>query len=696
MPPLLLPPSLSSREPPPRNVYIDLGVSYATTLRLHADLLPALHHKIPPHRRSPRAWEIYGFEASPLLQPYADQYVSWLAGKRKEEPSLRVPPAASIAALRRYATFFGCEEKKFLPCLLDLFRSEWNAMALDPVLNSSSLVDARLKHAQKPNDSPLPRFIFVPAAAGASDEWINLQTDFAGAFSNSVSKEKATPHGAGVMRARSVNFPAWLSRHFTKEDNVILKMAIEGAEHQVLAALINTGSIRMVDLLAWDCHAPFKGSTACDQLRKSIAESDVEMVEESALKAGHDSFSSVAARMPSVPVHDPNYPAFVRLGELWCKERARASLGKVSTRSRDLPLPWRRNLTRIYQFDGAELHAAFRDRDQALKAVYNRLGHRCVEEIFSGLLKDGLQISDIGLNLNGLVAGRHHSADPLRVLEERDAYIALNALMMPDAGPLSQAMMWDVRAVRQPHTLRDLPMAQALLRDGFARVEDWGLDIEALTEQAERALAEAPKKWVPGSTTRLSTAPLPALAPLLNNETVASEMRAYLGGPVRYDGHDVLRLHHNLSIHDYISGHWHHDSCGRRLKLFIFLHDIAETGRPTVIAGGTHNLLYFYHSSKAKFVRFTDEYVRAQYPVFSMTGRRGGGFLFDTNTLHKGLLEGSEPRTTIILEFHALGKVPRIRMAGQRGLNLPCPSAASVVSRERGVPGLSLYLQDVA
>eukprot|EP00966_Prymnesium_polylepis_P165904 3834867-Prymnesium_polylepis.2 len=44
-----------------------------------------------------------------------------------------------------------------------------------------------------------------------------------------------------------------------------------------------------------------------------------------------------------------------------------------------------------------------------------------------------------------------------------------------------------------------------------------------------------------------------------------------------------------LAQRNYTSSTWHHDRCGRRLKLFLFLHDVAPNGRPTLVASGSHN-----------------------------------------------------------------------------------------------------------
>ena len=81
-----------------RKVYIDLEAGFGNTLRLHHDLIGAVHARVPPAARSPRAWEVYGFEASPLAQPYADAFTTWLDATS----SVTRADSASSARLARY------------------------------------------------------------------------------------------------------------------------------------------------------------------------------------------------------------------------------------------------------------------------------------------------------------------------------------------------------------------------------------------------------------------------------------------------------------------------------------------------------------------------------------------------------------------------------------------------------------------
>ena len=79
------------------------------------------------------------------------------------------------------------------------------------------------------------------------------------------------------------------------------------------------------------------------------------------------------------------------------------------------------------------------------------------------------------------------------------------------------------------------------------------------------------------------------------------------------------------------------------LKLFVFLHDVDCTvGHPTKVAAGSHRML-FYKTEDYPVTRVTDEYVEEHFPrIIKGCGRRGGGFLFDTHTLHKGTVFGKD------------------------------------------------------
>ena len=52
---------------PPRSIYVDLGVNWCNTLELY--------RRVAPLERRAQPWLVIGWEASPLITPYADACV---------------------------------------------------------------------------------------------------------------------------------------------------------------------------------------------------------------------------------------------------------------------------------------------------------------------------------------------------------------------------------------------------------------------------------------------------------------------------------------------------------------------------------------------------------------------------------------------------------------------------------------------
>ena len=237
-------------------------------------------------------------------------------------------------------------------------------------------------------------------------------------------------------------------------------------------------------------------------------------------------------------------------------------------------------------------------------------------------------------------------------------------------------------------------------RAGFAKVDDWGLEMDALRQQVEAALSNRRHVHVDAAHIT-SDAPLPALEPLLRNASVQQLIRGYFGGPARYDGHKIVRLLPSATFANYNPFQWHHDRCGRRLKLWVYLHDVDEDTHPTRIAAGTHGLVYYSYLSPGGaggyLSRFGEEWVEGSHDVEAMTAPAGGGFLFDTNARHAAAQQPrrGRTRTTVVLEFHPHDKVLEIR---GHGFTNPCPAgdwrARQRSNTTRGLPGYALYPQE--
>lgn len=212
-------------------------------------------------------------------------------------------------------------------------------------------------------------------------------------------------------------------------------------------------------------------------------------------------------------------------------------------------------------------------------------------------------------------------------------------------------------------------LLQQLLAKGYAKVNDWGLDAESLVAETTKVM-RAKNRTAGGGMVTISDAPLSVLDTLLANATLAETVRGYFGGEARYDGHMISRIGAGLLQPAYYPAvQWHHDRCGRRLKAFIFVDDVTPESHPTQVAAGTHNTLYYATDLGHLGSRYADEYVRAEHPVADLSGPRGGGFIFDTNMLHRGVSEGAMPRRVIMLEFH-----PNLKAEGLNPFKVPCPS----------------------
>lgn len=308
------------------------------------------------------------------------------------------------------------------------------------------------------------------------------------------------------------------------------------------------------------------------------------------------------------------------------------------------------------------------------------------------LRRDGLEWNELGLDLSRLAHVRH--ADNVsKVLQDDDVQFAVKLLLQAvnsadvqaydRGGQFAMAMFVHDQPLKvqactlSPETGGLKKAVRRFLANGWVQFKDissMGVDIKQLADQAAQGLRAEGFLSKYGSWT--SNTILPALEPLLHNPKFAKLIHGYLGQNARFDGYFTFALPQGLTTTNYTAGHWHHDRCGRRIRMAIFLHDIDDDGRPTLVASGSHNLAFYNHIGALEMSRFTDEYVRSRYRVKRFTGKAGGFFLLDTNALHKGDLSGSRDRTVIFLEFHARGKLPAL-LQDDRGKMLPCPSLKS-------------------
>ncbi len=124
----------------------------------------------------------------------------------------------------------------------------------------------------------------------------------------------------------------------------------------------------------------------------------------------------------------------------------------------------------------------------------------------------------------------------------------------------------------------------------------------------------------------------PELNEILESEYINNICKQYLGNDAAVNHIRVERLEEKLSRND-VSGLYHHDMVGHRLKILILLDDVYENGRCTAYTVGTHKVRwknYDYDQS-----RYDSDEIEKKFEIIKFYGKKGDIFLFDTNGLHK-------------------------------------------------------------
>ena len=199
--------------------------------------------------------------------------------------------------------------------------------------------------------------------------------------------------------------------------------------------------------------------------------------------------------------------------------------------------------------------------------------------------------------------------------------------------------------------------------------------VDRVSIDVDRRLEERGEEAVPGVLT--ADAAGLGLEAWLDEPRLTGALDAYFGvGAWDRGDFKALRLTGKMadvrrgppSLDGYISAYWHHDRCGTRVKAFFFLHDVTRESRPTAAARGSHRTLYYDHAS-LEVSRFADAYVAKSYDVATLVGPKGGGFLLDTNAVHRGETSGKWNRTVAVADFVAKRKKRAFADLGYRG---PC------------------------
>ena len=232
---------------PPRNIYIDMGVNWCNTLELWKQVAA----KVSNAPFSPDPWLVFGWEAAPLIAPYAERCMAHLnAGQPLPDPV--VPPTGSSAELYQWVTsrpkaqpsLFACYQQntrdfeKTKHCIFEALRDNLTAVRPDPELSQNeALLQRRLgmarRCAPRAARTASAHYVLVPAAAGARE---GNMTMYGGIEQMMLGGIKPTPSGVFTSRhehalrtrVRRVDAVQWLLDSVREEDYVVLKLDVEG------------------------------------------------------------------------------------------------------------------------------------------------------------------------------------------------------------------------------------------------------------------------------------------------------------------------------------------------------------------------------------------------------------------------------------------------------------------------------------
>ena len=266
-----------------RLAYFDLGANWANTLRLFQDISGC----DPTDGR----WEIYAWEAHPLITPYVDRFVDWLNGVGIR-PRMDIIPSGSTPDMINFAERHGCAPtltagltgpemhlimKRVAECLSasKRIKSALRKLKVDRALASKDLVSNRLAMAAKPHRNDAgpytvrrQRFTLIPAAAGTKNgtlefaftrfgllKGVGAPNESTGRSNLKSSKDqRQSISQTESARALVFDFPEWFAAWFEAHDYIVVKMDIEGFEFAVIQKMIDLGVICHIDVLAWQCH----------------------------------------------------------------------------------------------------------------------------------------------------------------------------------------------------------------------------------------------------------------------------------------------------------------------------------------------------------------------------------------------------------------------------------------------------------
>ena len=153
-------------------------------------------------------------------------------------------------------------------CMWAFFAKPLAALAPDPRLQNSTLLEERLSEAKlAPAPGEATRYTLIPAGVAAENKHITIDTNpqqliRGGAFTVDAKASKY------VFRVPVVDLVGWIRASFKPADEVVLKIDVEGAEHEIFDRLTLSGGWDRIDVLVFECHA--RPERSCANLTASV------------------------------------------------------------------------------------------------------------------------------------------------------------------------------------------------------------------------------------------------------------------------------------------------------------------------------------------------------------------------------------------------------------------------------------------
>ena len=225
-----------------RHIYIDVGANWCNTVDLYK--------KIPEYQVG-QIWQIYAFEATPIISAYLESCTEALNAGRTP-PTSPLPPSGSSNDLFSYAVSAGCSRRAWKQCIQNKLRMQ------HPPTNNATSAEVRERLNSAKYTTTKTTYIAIPRAASVSSSGVVLygatslwQLVRGGALAENAGTRSSDLKG---MRVASVNLVRWMTQSFTPDDFVVLKMDIEGAEQHIIPQMIRQNAVPLVDMFLWECH----------------------------------------------------------------------------------------------------------------------------------------------------------------------------------------------------------------------------------------------------------------------------------------------------------------------------------------------------------------------------------------------------------------------------------------------------------